>query len=71
MRGWHEPPTAKDPRTGTTFDPTTGVIIEDGHISGVQAQAPDGAEGINLEGQLLLPGFIDVQVNGVDVDALK
>lgn len=40
------------------------VVIDDGHIAAVAESAPDGIEQIGLQGQLLLPGFIDVQVNG-------
>jgi N-acetylglucosamine-6-phosphate deacetylase len=40
------------------------LVIEDGRIAALCEHAPDGAERVDLGGQLLLPGFIDVQVNG-------
>jgi N-acetylglucosamine-6-phosphate deacetylase len=40
------------------------VVIEDGRIAEIGEQPPEGVEQADLAGQLLLPGFIDVQVNG-------
>ena len=40
------------------------VIVEDGRIKAVAGSLPANAEPFDLGGQLLLPGFIDVQVNG-------
>lgn len=40
------------------------VVIDNGRIAAIGQQVPDTAEPIDLGGQLLLPGFIDVQVNG-------
>lgn len=40
------------------------VVIEDGRIAEICEQPPQGSERVDLAGQLLLPGFIDVQVNG-------
>ena len=40
------------------------VVIDGERIAIVCDQPPDGAERVDLAGQLLLPGFIDVQVNG-------
>jgi N-acetylglucosamine-6-phosphate deacetylase len=40
------------------------VVIEKGRIAAVDETVPGDAERVDLAGQLLLPGFIDVQVNG-------
>jgi N-acetylglucosamine-6-phosphate deacetylase len=42
------------------------VLVEGGRISAVTAQAsvPAAAKRVDLDGALLMPGFIDVQVNG-------
>jgi len=40
------------------------VVIDGERISEISATAPVDAQGVDLGGQLLLPGFIDVQVNG-------
>ena len=40
------------------------VVIGNGRITAVTEQAPAGLEHVDLGGQLLMPGFIDVQVNG-------
>jgi N-acetylglucosamine-6-phosphate deacetylase len=40
------------------------VVIDGERISAISATAPANAQGVDLGGQLLLPGFIDVQVNG-------
>src|SRR5947209_14931132 len=40
------------------------VVIEKGRIAAVSETAPAGAERVDLAGQLLLPGLIDVQING-------
>lgn len=40
------------------------VVIENGRIAALSEGVPDNAELVDLAGQLLLPGFIDVQVNG-------
>jgi N-acetylglucosamine-6-phosphate deacetylase len=40
------------------------VVIESGRIASICENAPEGIEQVDLAGQLLLPGFIDSQVNG-------
>ncbi len=40
------------------------VVIDDGRIAAIGEDAPDNAERVDLDGQLLLPGLIDVQING-------
>jgi len=40
------------------------VLVENGRVGEIVATAPKGAAIFDLEGGLLLPGFIDVQVNG-------
>ena len=40
------------------------VVVENGRIAELSETIPDDFERIDLGGQLLVPGFIDVQVNG-------
>jgi hypothetical protein len=40
------------------------VVVEGDRIAAILGEAPAGAERIDLGGGTLLPGFIDVQVNG-------
>ncbi len=56
---------------GRVFDGETtlsdrAVVIEDGRIAGLvdAADLPGGATPVALDGGLLAPGFVDVQVNG-------
>ena len=46
------------------FREALSVVIEGSTIARLSAEPPDGAEIIDLAGGLLLPGFIDTQVNG-------
>ncbi len=40
------------------------VVVEDGHVRELAARAPAGAIVHDLSGRVVLPGFIDCQVNG-------
>src|SRR4051794_267884 len=40
------------------------VVIDRGRITAIAETAPEGMEQVDLGAQLLLPGFIDSQVNG-------
>ena len=40
------------------------VVIDSGRIAAISPDSPQDLERVDLGGQLLLPGFIDVQVNG-------
>jgi N-acetylglucosamine-6-phosphate deacetylase len=40
------------------------IVIDNGRIAAVSETVPDDCERVDLAGQYLLPGFIDVQVNG-------
>jgi N-acetylglucosamine-6-phosphate deacetylase len=48
--------------TGLQEGPT--VVVEGDRIRSVGEAPPEGATVVDLQGKLLLPGFIDVQVNG-------
>jgi N-acetylglucosamine-6-phosphate deacetylase len=52
--------------TGDRIAAGLAVLVEDGWIAAVVAAAavPQKAAAVDLEGGVLLPGFIDVQVNG-------
>jgi N-acetylglucosamine-6-phosphate deacetylase len=40
------------------------VVVEQGRIADITRETPRGAERLDLEGRLLAPGLIDIQVNG-------
>ncbi|WP_371194794.1 N-acetylglucosamine-6-phosphate deacetylase [Glaciecola sp. SC05] len=52
--------------TGSEFLTNNAVLISDGKITGLPEldKVPDNAEIIDLGGNTIAPGFIDVQVNG-------
>ena len=51
--------------TGETVISGLGVVVEDGRVTALAAEAPPGAEIVALpEDRLLAPGFLDLQVNG-------
>lgn len=51
--------------TDRGFEPDTCVVVEDGHVVAVlHGEAPPAGERVDLGGGWLVPGFIDVQVNG-------
>jgi len=55
------------------FQPDTWLLIENGRVQGTQAQAPDVAEGWELQdfsGRLILPGFIDTHVHCPQLDVI-
>lgn len=49
---------------GRKFVTGQAVLIEDGRIEGVSPDVPADARTIDLRENVLVPGFIDVQVNG-------
>nr|WP_295108565.1 N-acetylglucosamine-6-phosphate deacetylase [uncultured Caulobacter sp.] len=52
--------------TATGVETGKAVLVEGGKIAGVVAasEVPAGAERVDLDGGLLVPGYIDTQVNG-------
>ncbi|ODU09493.1 MAG: guanine deaminase [Rubrivivax sp. SCN 71-131] len=53
------------------FRPDHWLLIEDGAVAGVQAQAPDaGWERVDHRGRLVLPGFVDAHVHGPQIDMI-
>ncbi|KRA51457.1 N-acetylglucosamine-6-phosphate deacetylase [Devosia sp. Root635] len=51
---------------GHRWHDDAALLVEFGHVSGIVAVSavPANAERVNLDGGLLVPGFIDLQVNG-------
>ena len=51
---------------GERFIDDAAVLVREGDVAGVvrQIDTPDGAARVELEGGVLAPGFVDVQVNG-------
>ena len=51
--------------TARGFERDACAVVEDGHIVALlHGEPPSGGERIDLQGGWLVPGFIDVQVNG-------
>ena len=51
--------------TARGFERDACVVVEDGHVVALlHGEPPSGGERIDLQGGWLVPGFIDVQVNG-------
>jgi N-acetylglucosamine-6-phosphate deacetylase len=48
---------------GTCLYADAALVVEDGMVAGILPEAPEG-EVIRLDGGVLAPGFIDLQVNG-------
>jgi len=40
------------------------LVVKDGIVESIEPLPPPGAKGVTLEGGLLVPGFVDLQVNG-------
>jgi N-acetylglucosamine-6-phosphate deacetylase len=40
------------------------LVVEDGHVAALSNAVPPGARRIDADGALVVPGFIDLQVNG-------
>ncbi|MBL0372322.1 N-acetylglucosamine-6-phosphate deacetylase [Rhizobium sp. KVB221] len=49
---------------GAEWHRATSLVIENGKIKTVGADVPAGARVIDVQGALVVPGFIDLQVNG-------
>jgi N-acetylglucosamine-6-phosphate deacetylase len=49
---------------GTRWHDNAALLIENDNVAGITGAVPPGAESIVLTGGLLVPGFIDLQVNG-------
>jgi N-acetylglucosamine-6-phosphate deacetylase len=48
---------------GAAWHDGKALLVEDGHIAGI-GPVPTGAPVVHLDGGMLVPGFIDLQVNG-------
>ncbi|HEU4460676.1 MAG TPA: guanine deaminase [Methylibium sp.] len=56
---------------GVRWRPGHWLLIEQGRIAGVQAEAPDaGWQRIDHRGRLVMPGFIDTHVHGPQLDVI-
>ena len=49
---------------GDRWHDGAALIVADGKVEAIATQAPSGATEIRLDGGLLVPGFVDLQVNG-------
>ncbi|MBV8034503.1 guanine deaminase [Roseateles sp.] len=56
---------------GVRYRPDHWLLVEDGRIAGVQADAPDASwERIDHRGRLLMPGFVDTHVHSPQLDVI-
>lgn len=56
--------TGADIFDGTTLHRGACLVVDDGHVRGIEAAAPADAGLVNLGGGTLAPGLLDLQVNG-------
>ena len=56
---------------GVRFRPDHWLLVEDGRIAGVQAEAPGpGWDRVDHQGRLVMPGFIDTHVHSPQLDVI-